>query len=426
MARKPTSESALWTISLLTIPRREEYLQRLLASLASLEGRERFEVTVVYNAATAEEPFAIEQRIQRLAPNLRVRVYVNTTDPSIGGGRRVQLAVCRTPLLAFVDDDLTLHGDVLGALEEALRTRPLGIVGLPSYEEDTDKRFKPRESTPYTVIDGVRYMPVQGMLVAGYRRLFADIGGFNPRRQFWGEWTELNLRLWRLGFPTGYVMDRGYLRHWHKAPESPTRNMPGRERHVLWGLMCTALEYDAVSINEASETFWRLAQDRYLAYSFGEQPSPKLLLASVLELMPRLSTEWAAMRAFAEEARKHPFQFMPFEPLSADQVRQVLAYANEAIERYRPEALGEIEIPNARQDPWWRRIARAASPKRRSLNDAVPHSTSRALPPITAEHKVVGPDLIGDEAADEMGEQPGLDTSRDQHEGVSAIGDSRA
>ena len=140
MARKPTSESALWTISLLTIPRREEYLQRLLASLASLEGRERFEVTVVYNAATAEEPFAIEQRIQRLAPNLRVRVYVNTTDPSIGGGRRVQLAVCRTPLIAFADDDLTLHGDVLGALEEALRTRPLGIVGLPSYEEDTDKR----------------------------------------------------------------------------------------------------------------------------------------------------------------------------------------------------------------------------------------------------------------------------------------------
>jgi len=411
MARKPT-EGALWTISLLTIPRREEFLQRLLESLASLQGRERFEVTVVYNAATAEEPLAIEQRIQKLAPSLRVRVYVNTTDTSICGGRRVQLAVCRTPLIAFVDDDLTLHGDVLSALEEALRTRPLGIVGLPSYEEDTDKRFKPRESTPYTVIDGVRYMPVQGMLVAGYRRLFADIGGFNPRRQFWGEWTELNLRMWRLGFPTGYVMDRGYLRHWHKAPESPTRNMPGRERHVLWGLMCTALEYDAVSINEASETFWRLAQDRYLAYSFGEQPSPKLLLASVLELMPRLSTEWSAMRAFAEETRKHPFQFMPFEPLSADQVRQVLAYAGEAIERYRPEALGEGEIPNAQSDSWWRRIARAASPRRMPIKDDVPHSTSRALPPITAERSIDDPERV-------------LSASDGQHADVSAIGDTR-
>ncbi len=411
MARNQAASNALWTISLLTIPRREEYLERLLASLAALEGRERFEVTVVYNAATAEEPMSIEQRIQRLAPSLRVRVYVNTTDPTIGGGRRVQLAVCRTPLVAFVDDDLTLHGDVLGALEEALRTRPLGIVGLPSYEEDTDKRFKPRESTPYTVIDGVRYMPVQGMLVAGYRRLFSDIGGFNPRRQFWGEWTELNLRLWRLGFPTGYVMDRGYLRHWHKAPESPTRNMPGRERHVLWGLMCTALEYDAVSINEASETFWRLAQDRYLAYSFGEQPSPKLLLASVLELMPRLSNEWSAMRAFAEEARRHPFQFMPFEPLSADQVRQVIAQANDAIAPYRPDALGQAEIPNDRRDPWWRRIARAASPRRSPRADDVPHLTTRALPPITAERSIHDPDRV---------RMP----SSAAHDAVSAIGDN--
>lgn len=376
-----TAASPLWTLSMLTIPSRDAYLSRLLESIAALRGHERCEVSVIYNAVTPEEPLAVERRIQRLAPTLRVRVYVNTNDTSIGGGRRMQLAVCRTPLLAFLDDDLTVHGDVIGALEEALRTRPLGIVGLPSYEGDTDKRFKPRESTPYTIIDGVRFMPVQGMLVAGYRRLFADIGGFNPRRQFWGEWTELNLRLWRLGFPTGYVMDRGYLRHWHDAPESPTRNMNGRERHVLWGLMCTALEYDAVSINEASETFWRLAQDRYLAYSFGEQPSPKLLLATVLELMPRLAAEWTAMRTFADEARRHPFQFMPFEPLSEQQVRHVMAQANDAIAPYRPDALGNAERPPA-QDAWWRRVTRAAFGKRFDTAIA-PHETARALPPVS-------------------------------------------
>lgn len=372
----------LWTISMLTIPSRETYLRQLLASLTALEARDRFEVTVVYNAATTEEPFAIEQRIQRLAPTLKLRVYVNTTDLSIGGGRRVQLSVCRTPLIAFVDDDLTIHGDVFGALEEALRTRALGIVGLPSYEEDSDKRFKPRESTPYTELEGVRYMPVQGMLVAGYRRLFADIGGFNPRRQFWGEWTELNLRMWRHGFPTGYVMDRGYLRHWHQAPESPTRSMTGRERHVLWGLMCTALEYDAVSITEATEAFWRLAQDRYLTYSFGEQPSPKLLLATVLELMPRLSEEWPAMRAYAEETRRHPYQFMPFEPLSAEQVRAVIATASEDIHHYRPASLQGGHVPQA-PARWWRRIARAAIGRSRPRVVPAPHSTSSELPPVT-------------------------------------------
>lgn len=366
---------------MLTIPSRETYLRQLLASLTALDVCDRFEVTVVYNAATTEEPFAIEQRIQRLAPSLRLRVYVNTTDPSIGGGRRVQLAVCRTPLIAFVDDDLTIHGDVFGALEEALRTRALGIVGLPSYEEDSDKRFKPRESTPYTELEGVRYMPVQGMLVAGYRRLFSDIGGFNPRRQFWGEWTELNLRMWRHGFPTGYVMDRGYLRHWHQAPESPTRSMSGRERHVLWGLMCTALEYDAVSITEATEAFWRLAQDRYLAYSFGEQPSPKLLLATVLELMPRLSEEWPAMRAYAEETRRHPYQFMPFEPLSAEQVRTVIATASDDIHDYRPTALQGAHVPRV-PARWWRRIARAAIGRSRPRVAPAPHTTSTELPPV--------------------------------------------
>ncbi|MBL0940987.1 MAG: glycosyltransferase [Gemmatimonadaceae bacterium] len=350
-----------WTFTMLTIPSRVEFLGKLLKSMTELPKRTPFEVVIVYNTATEEEPMAVEARIRALAPTLPIRVYVNATDPTIGGGRRVQLSVCRTPLVAFIDDDLTLHGDILGAIEATLRSKPLGIVGLPSYEEDTDIRFKPRESTPYVNIDDIRYMPVQGMLVAGYRRLFADIGGFNPRRQFWGEWTEFNLRMWRHGVPTGYVLDKGFLRHWHKAPESPTRNMSGREQHVLWGLMCTALEYDAVSINEATDAFWRLAQDRYLQYSFGEQPSSKLLLASVLELMPKLSREFPAIHAFAETAREHPFHFKPFEPLTEKQVREVLEHAEETIAPYRTvfDDVEQDDPPIAKAVGWVRRLGRA-------------------------------------------------------------------
>lgn len=357
------ASTPLWTLTLLTIPSRVEYLERLLQSIAVLPGRQRFEIVIVFNADTPEEPHAIEKRIKQYAPLLPLRVYVNTTDPTIGGGRRVQLAVCRTPLMAFIDDDLTLHGDVLGAIEKTLASTPLGIVGLPSYEEDTDTRFKPRDTTPSVDFEGIRYMPIQGMLVAGYRRLFADIGGFNPRRQFWGEWTEFNLRMWRHGFPTGYILDRGYLRHWHKAPESPTRNMNGREKHVLWGLMCTALEYDAVSINEATNAFWRLTEDRYLTYSYGELPTPTQLLGTVLELMPRLSREFPAIHAFAEEALRHPFQFKPFEPLTLEQVKTVLAAAQVNIEAYRPDALRELteppDTPNGNSGHWLQRLRRA-------------------------------------------------------------------
>lgn len=358
-----------WTFTMLTIPSRVEFLGGLLRSMAELPTRTPFEVVIVYNTATEEEPMAVEARIRALAPSLPIRVYVNATDPTIGGGRRVQLSVCRTPLVAFIDDDLTLHGDILGVIEQTLRAHPLGIVGLPSYEEDTDTRFKPRESTPYVNIDGIRYMPVQGMLVAGYRRLFADIGGFNPRRQFWGEWTEFNLRMWRHGMPTGYILDHAFLRHWHKAPESPTRNMSGREQHVLWGLMCTALEYDAVAINEATDAFWRLAQDRYLQYSFGEQPSPKLLLASVLELMPRLSREFPAIHAFAETARQHPFHFKPFETLTEQQVRSVIAHADAAIVPYRSvfDDIGPLEPPASQPAGWMTRLGRAVLGRRENM-----------------------------------------------------------
>ncbi len=342
---------------MLTIPVREQFLANLLRSIVALPTRPRCEVVVIYNTPTSEEHSVIERRIRAMAPTLPIRVYLNSTDPTIGSGRQLQLSVCRTPLMAFMDDDLTLHGDVFGTLEGALASRPLGIVGLPSYNEDTPERFKPRESTPYVNLEGIRYMPVQGMLVAGYRRLFSEIGGFNPRRQFWGEWTEFNLRMWRNGFPTGYAMDGAFLRHWHKAPESPTRNMAGRERHVLWGLICTALEYDAVSINEATEAFWRLAQDRYLAYSFGEQPSPRQLLASVLELMPKLSSEFPAIHAFAEQARKHRFQFKPFEPFTVEQVQAVLAHAEQAVLAYRPELMSAGgESPPA---TWRQRLGRA-------------------------------------------------------------------
>lgn len=353
-----TSTSALWTLSMLTIPSREEYLGRLLQSVARLDGASRVEVNVVYNTTTSEEPFTIERRIRALEPRLAVRVYVNSTDPTIVGGRKVQLGVCRTPLLAFVDDDLTLHGDVLGVLQRTLTDYPIGIVGLPSYEEDSGQRFKPRDSTPSVTRGSMRYMPVQGMLVAGYRRLFADIGGFNPRRRFWGEWTELNLRMWRNGFPTAYAMQGdAYLRHWSAAPESPTRNMSGRHRHVLWGLLCTALEYDAVSINDATEDFWRLAEDRYLAYSFGEAPTSRQLLATVLELMPALANEFSSIREFAEEVRQHPFQFMPFQPLTANEVSRVLRYSASAIDEYRPELFGALPRTSG-STPMWRRLLR--------------------------------------------------------------------
>ncbi len=334
----PSSSRPRWTLSVLTIPQREAYLARLLESLSDARLPRGTVVDVVYNWDTRERPHDIERRLHKVSRGLSLNVHFNMQRPTIGGGRVQQLNHCKTPLLAFVDDDLTIHGNVLAVLEDTMRRLPLGILGVQSLVEDTDKRCKPRRSTPSVDHDGVRFMPVQGMLVAGYRRLFLDIGGFNPRREFWGEWTELNLRMWRSGFPSAYVMDGAFLRHWEKAPESPTRNMARREDHVLWGLMCTALEYDAVDEHEDTEAFWDLVESRYIRYAFGEDLRIRDLLRSALRLTPRLSAEYPAIAQFRKRVREHPFQFKPFHRFTARDVTALLAHADARIGAYRQEA----------------------------------------------------------------------------------------
>ncbi len=329
--------SRRWTISMLTIPGREEYLQRLLATLGEARVDRHAQIDVVYNWDAREAPAEIEKKILKFGKGLPLRVAFNTVDPSIVGGRAQQLNACRTPLICFIDDDISVHGDLMGTLEDTLRSSPLGIVGVRSYVDDTTELFKPRSTTPHVVRGNLHYMTVQGMAVAGYRRLFLDVGGFNPRRRFWGEWTELNLRLWRRGFPTAYSMEGAFLRHWHNAPHSPTRNRNGREAEVLWGLMCTALEYDAVDINEQTESFWTLVADRYLPYSFGPEMSSKSLLSATLRLASRLTADWGRIQEFREETREHPFKFAPFASITGADVDAVLAHAEEQIAPYRSE-----------------------------------------------------------------------------------------
>lgn len=346
-----------WTLSVLTIPKREAYLAQMLDSLGDAKLPRGTVIDVVYNWDTRERPHEVERRLRRGRRGLIINVHFNTQRPTIVGGRAQQLNHCKTPLIAFVDDDLTIHGDLLCVLEEQMRTLPLGILGVQSLVEDSDRRFKPRRTTPSIDMHGVRFMPVQGMLVAGYRRLFLDIGGFNPRREFWGEWTEFNLRMWRSGFPSAYIMNGAYLRHWEKAPESPTRNMAGREDHVLWGLMCTALEYEAVAARVETEPFWELLEQRYIAYAFGANASVRDILRSALRLVPKLSAEYPAIAAFRDFVSQHPFPFMPFHRFTREDVKRVLEHAETRIAEYRDDVWDTRRTRAAR---WVRKkIARA-------------------------------------------------------------------
>lgn len=323
-----------WTISVLTIPGRESHLQQLLASLDQIRGP-RPAVQLVYNRPIRQDLPDVERRLRSWAGGRPVEVYFNNGDPTISGGRNFQLNLVKTPLVAFLDDDVSFEGDVLATAESSLRTRHAGLVGIPSVRGATGEPFKPRDDTPHVEEPGFRWCTVQGLFAAGFTNLLRDAGGFNPRRKFWGEWTELNLRLWRLGVPTGYVTDGARLRHWEDAPDSPTRNLEGRERHVLWGIICTALEYDAIDVTEATAAFWHLVEDRYLSYSFGESLSPRIVLQNTIALVPELSAAWGDISAFRERARAHPFPFAPFHPLTRIELDKVLPHARRLLHGHR-------------------------------------------------------------------------------------------
>lgn len=347
-----------WTITVLTIPGREAFLRRLLESLADADLPTHTRFTVVYNRSIRDALSQVEQRFRSWAPALDIDVFFNNRDPTISGGRNYQLNLVKTPLVCFVDDDVTLHGNIFGQLEHTLRSVPAGIVGVPSVVAATGAPFKPRDTTPSVETPELRYAPVQGMLAAGYTALFHEIGGFSPLRRFWGEWTELNLRMWRNGFPTGYAMSGGHLRHWEDAPESPTRSLEDRARHVLWGLVCTALEYDATALTSSTEAFWRLVEERYLAYSFGEALTPTEMLRALLGILPELTSAMPAITQQRDLAAKHRFQFMPFHPIEPKDVQRVLAYANRAIEPYRSEIWDGRSLARRVVAKLWRRVRR--------------------------------------------------------------------
>lgn len=330
-----------WSVTMLTLPEREPYLLRLLQSLPHAGVGEEAEVVVVYNASAPEPHDTIYRRLASSCPALRLRLRMNEGGQTIANGRNLQLSSCRAPLICFIDDDITLHGPVFPTLEGALRAHPGGLIGLPSLRDDTAEPFKPRAGTPFVNAGGLRYMHVQGMLCAGYREVLLGLGGFSPLRAFWGEWTELNTRLWRHGFPTAYRMGEAYLRHWCQAPSSPTRHRPDRAQHILWGLACTAIEYDAVAFSPASQSFWTAIEQRYLPYAFAAGVTPREVFRTMLELAPRLAKAWPAIQAARKRAAGDPFPLHPFHPLRREEVNRIRRHARGALANHQARTFPE-------------------------------------------------------------------------------------
>src|SRR5688572_26972265 len=71
--RSATMTTPMWTITILTIPGREEHLKRLLHSL-SQHASSRTVVHLVYNRAIRDDLHQLERQLKSWAPGQRVEV----------------------------------------------------------------------------------------------------------------------------------------------------------------------------------------------------------------------------------------------------------------------------------------------------------------------------------------------------------------
>lgn len=80
-----------WTISILTIPQRERYVEALIELLVAARTTRVADVSIVYNWDSRESPAVIEQRLRRACRGVPIHVTFNTTEPTIAAGRQQQL-----------------------------------------------------------------------------------------------------------------------------------------------------------------------------------------------------------------------------------------------------------------------------------------------------------------------------------------------
>lgn len=151
-----SSAKYLWTITVLTIPGREKYCKQLIESLNETPLTSPAQIAVIYNRRSSGDIYAIEKQIKSYSEKLPLSVYFNSHDTSIVGGRNFQLNVCKSPLVCFIDDDVTLHGEIFPVLEHKLKEKAIGILSVKSYREDSEELFKPNENTPQIDYNGIR------------------------------------------------------------------------------------------------------------------------------------------------------------------------------------------------------------------------------------------------------------------------------
>ncbi len=204
-------KDALLTVGVCT-HNRATSLERTLRSLCSLEPRRPFEILVVDNCST-DDTRKVVKGFSATGTDIR---YVHESKTGVSHARNRAVREARGEILAFMDDDQTVHPDwadgVLAAFDDpgidVILTR-LYVIG-PHGRGLSDRalRFPEKDygTEPFPIAWETRNMYTFSTGASAYRlNVLRAAGGFRRdlgpvgRRQFGGEDTEMYERLLRLG-----------------------------------------------------------------------------------------------------------------------------------------------------------------------------------------------------------------------------------
>ncbi|HIH32013.1 TPA: glycosyltransferase family 2 protein [Candidatus Woesearchaeota archaeon] len=321
------------SLGIITLPSRKEYLFKLLESVKSVSSS-GIRVNILINAKVDNNGAGNLENAVKEYPNTTVTTY-NSETYSIPEARNKILSICETPLIGLIDDDCTIHGEhVFENLVDTLKKTNLAMIGLKSYVDDSDVMFKPRKTTPKEVINGVTYMKIEGLFALAYSQLLRDVGGFNERKRFWMEWTDINTVMHRNGYPTGLDMNAGYLRHWMGAPDSATRGRKDRVYDVIYGLLATGLEFGC-DYNVTELKMWEMAESTFLKYENENDIKVRELLPKLVTVLPRIIRDAEKIKVYGDRLKSLPFNIMPFENITREQWLELTQYASHHMQKYK-------------------------------------------------------------------------------------------
>jgi glucosyl-dolichyl phosphate glucuronosyltransferase len=220
---------------------RADYLEKALASLRDQSlAAEEFEVLVVDNSSN-DRTAEVTHDMLRVTPNLR---YLKEERLGLSWARNAGLEACRSPYLAYLDDDARADRDWLKNLLRVFETAAPACVGgrvWLDWGTAPPGWLPPRYFSLYTFVDyGSEDRPlgereyVVGANIAFRCDALRALGGFDPNlgrkggQLLSGEESAIVNKLREQGLPVHYA---GSAAVWHAVP--PDR----RKRRWLWSRM---------------------------------------------------------------------------------------------------------------------------------------------------------------------------------------------